>query len=526
MKQAEEDAVWVSGFLLACSLAVLVALTFYLNHGFFTYSIDDPYIHLDLADTLWRTGVYGVNPADGPASPSSSPLWPFLLAPFSDFSWQYLVPLFINITCSLLALPVLQQILLRIYARWNFSPRLAIQVLLLLASVLGLNLVPLIFSGLEHNLQVLLALLVALATLKLIEENRVPPWLWPMLIVGPLIRYENLALSLVTLTFFTIWRARMLSMITGALIATTLGGFTLFLVGLGLDPLPNSVVVRKYLSSNPLAAASFELSQGLASSLAIYAMLIVIGAVSLWLLFHARQWRQVNNLGLLAVLAVLGLHLAAGKFGPPGFNRYEIYAIAYVWPVLLYTGRDMLRALGQDRLTRSLIACVLAAGVLLNPILLYANTVRCAHAIYLQQAQMHDFIINVWKAPVAVNDIGLTGYKNPYYVLDMWGLASVEARNIHWYGKPGAFSALVQKRHVDMAMLYPGWFTKGELLSWIPVGVLHRKSGIAAHGAADVTIYATHPEAVMRVQNSLQLWAKRLPDGAEIRLIKADTAQP
>ena len=53
------------------------------NEGLFTYTLDDPYIHLRLAENISQ-GHYGINPSEYSA-PSSSILWPFLLVPFSSF---------------------------------------------------------------------------------------------------------------------------------------------------------------------------------------------------------------------------------------------------------------------------------------------------------------------------------------------------------------------------------------------------------------------------------------------------------
>lgn len=49
------------------------------------YTLDDPYIHLSLAENLLR-GHYGVN-LDEVASPSSSILYPFLLACALGEAW-------------------------------------------------------------------------------------------------------------------------------------------------------------------------------------------------------------------------------------------------------------------------------------------------------------------------------------------------------------------------------------------------------------------------------------------------------
>ena len=65
--------------LVGCILLELGAILA-LNDGHLVFTLDDPYVHLALAEHLQR-GHYGVNPNELSA-PSSGIVWPFLLAPF------------------------------------------------------------------------------------------------------------------------------------------------------------------------------------------------------------------------------------------------------------------------------------------------------------------------------------------------------------------------------------------------------------------------------------------------------------
>ena len=63
--------------LVFLPLVVMLLLIFNYSDGEFTYTLDDPYIHLALAKNIWM-GNYGINMTELSA-PSSSILWPFLL---------------------------------------------------------------------------------------------------------------------------------------------------------------------------------------------------------------------------------------------------------------------------------------------------------------------------------------------------------------------------------------------------------------------------------------------------------------
>jgi len=76
-------------------IAILFLAVLKLNHGTFTYSLDDPYIHLALSDQS-RHGHYGIS-AGHRAAPSSSILFPFLLALASGALIHPYLPLLIGV---------------------------------------------------------------------------------------------------------------------------------------------------------------------------------------------------------------------------------------------------------------------------------------------------------------------------------------------------------------------------------------------------------------------------------------------
>jgi len=61
---------------------------------------------------------------------------------------------------------------------------------------------------------------------------------------GPLVRYENAAISLVALTYLFLRGRYRMSIALGLVVALSLGAFSLFLMSLGLDPLPTSIMAK------------------------------------------------------------------------------------------------------------------------------------------------------------------------------------------------------------------------------------------------------------------------------------------
>ena len=130
----------------------LVLAILKLNHGTLTYTLDDPYITMAVGDQI-RHGWYGIRAGEH-SSPVSSILMPFLLAPVSGASIYPVFPLLLNS----LALFVTIYILHRFASHLRLFPesRLGIvtEAIALYAVALCLNLIAVVFTGMEHSLHI------------------------------------------------------------------------------------------------------------------------------------------------------------------------------------------------------------------------------------------------------------------------------------------------------------------------------------------------------------------------------------
>src|SRR3970282_2109459 len=103
MKSSFADSVEKKIFFIPLGIFIVILIAeitgiLILNSGLIVYTTDDAYIHLALAENILK-GHYGVNLQEN-SSPSSSVLWPFILSPFTGFSFGYLIPLLINVLTS------------------------------------------------------------------------------------------------------------------------------------------------------------------------------------------------------------------------------------------------------------------------------------------------------------------------------------------------------------------------------------------------------------------------------------------
>ena len=113
--------------------------------GTLVYTLDDPYIHLALAQRL-QHGFYGINPGE-PASPASSILFPFLLVPLAGHtSGPWAIGVWVPLALDAAALVAAVMATTRMWHIAGAVPHAAL--LLSLAGAFALNWIGLAFTGL------------------------------------------------------------------------------------------------------------------------------------------------------------------------------------------------------------------------------------------------------------------------------------------------------------------------------------------------------------------------------------------
>ena len=457
-------AVGVPVAVLLGVLAVQVALILLRNGGVFTYTLDDPYIHLALAEGL-QHGSYGLNPGEFSA-PSSSVLWPFLLVPWVGFAFGDWVPLVLNLAAATATVWVVARVLASALDADAAPRRFLAVALLTTVFVLMTHVGGLVLNGLEHSLQVLLAVL-AVWGLAQERDGALPRWLPVVLVLGPLVRYEMLALTAPALLYLFVRGHRREALVAGVLLGLGLAAFSAFLLANGTGPLPNSVMVKSVVAEQGGSGALANLATNLKHEQAfgILGALLLAFAAAL----SARRAPADRMLAGWAV-AVAGLHLLAGRFGWVG--RYEVYAWAAVLLALLVVYRATLRTfVAREPLWKTaLLALALLALVTPRYVLYWARAPHIAHNVFSEHYQMHRFVTDFWQRPVAANDIGWLAFRNEHYVLDLEGLASTTA--LAHRGGDGTWVGPEAARHdVRLAIVHERW--KGSFpADWVPVGAL------------------------------------------------------
>ncbi len=493
------------GYFLALQWAAFVTAG-----GVFEYPLDDPYIHLAMAEQIARGG-YGVN-AGQSASASSSALFPLLLLPFAGQDVQRFLPLAWNVA----GLAVSALLWARIVALSGLPGTLAL--LAAIAGPLALNFAGLAFTGMEHSLHLAASLAIVLGLVRFADTGRITAPLIAGIALAPLLRFEGAALALLAALWVT-WRGPHRA--GAALILLALAppaAFCAFLLALGLDPLPGSVAVKLAMSEtgrDPGLAA--YIGEKLANVAARPREKLLVGFLAVALVLLA--WpgaARTTRAPVLGIAALAGLaHLLLGRFG--WMNRYEIYILgALAGAMLAHAGRLPVRLAAPVALVP-----VLAAGLFYLPetSLHYRLGPRGVH---LQQTQMARFAQDYLKDTVAVNDLGRVAWRNPSPVVDLWGLGSAEARRLRLIAPvPGWAGGLAARSGARLVMVYAPLFETAKGPGWTALGDLVIEGSRGYLSEPRVTFYATDPAAAPEIRVLLADWAADLPRGARFETAEA-----
>lgn len=529
MTQARGLTLWALFGAVLPTLAVIV-LTLLKTGGVWEYALDDVYIHLAMSEQVAQ-GAYGVNGGES-ASASSSILYSYLLAPFAGFGWQPYVPLALGLGALIWA-AILWARVLETAAVVDDSPwRVSVFLLALLGPVF-LHFPALSLIGMEHMLHVCAALLVALGLIRFAQTGQVPWYLIAAIIVNPLLRFEGMALALfacAVLAFGGRWPLAVITLIATALPMTV---HFMHMSALGLDMLPNSVNAKAVVvggGADVVAGAetgdrflalknSWKLAMISPSGRLLIGLILTLVFL---LLSQRRKFSRVELcLGATAMLAAFA-HVTLGSVLP--FYRYEIYVWSFGAAVTVYLLSRIAVASPRAQQLRAIFpVAALVIGGLHYPLTTFEKLPAGSAAIYAQQRQMGRFVDDYWKAPVAVNDLGHVAYRNPYYVLDLWGLASAEALAARTSrADPLWADKLARKYDVKAAMIYRHWLEAHIPAGWQAVARLKLTIPRGTLGGNIVTIYATDPSdtaARDELIGKLRAFAPTLPRSAELEFL-------
>jgi hypothetical protein len=471
----------------ALVLAILmIAATWARTRGDLTYSLDDPYIHLTLARNIFH-GNYGINPGEY-ASPSSSILWPFLLAPFSALPFAVWVPLAINVVCYVCTAQVLYAFIKR-----DVPGFAAIAIVLLLT--FAFNLLSLMMMGMEHSLQ---ALLVAAVAVEVLKERPSPLLFYAAAIALPLVRYEDLAITLPALAYCYARGMRRGPVVAAIVIIALVGGFSIFIHRHGLAYLPSSVLAKLDPQAHPSVANTIENTVrnfrfNFTTSLA-HSLIVLFVAMMFF-----RLPKRVRPIALLLIVPTVIVY-AFGKSG--WLDRYQIHILIYGFVMSWELARRLpIPSFGQRYgVTFAVLLVCANIGFVYDTL----KSPLASKNIHDQQYQLATIVRDFLREPVAVNDLGMVSYYGREPVLDLWGLGSIDALRARIADPSGGWvGAFMQRKGVEFAFIYQDWFPKLPA-TWIKVGTLSLPGPMVSAASTTVQLFATNEAAASRLRAALE----------------------
>jgi hypothetical protein len=472
------------------ALMALIFMTLKRTAWALVYSLDDPYIHLVLARNI-QQGSYGINPGEW-ASPASSIVWPFLMALVPP-GWMEWAPLVFNAVVCILSVHYLS-----LAFQGSSLPKWA-QALAVVGIAFGMNLFGLVLTGMEHTLQVFLVIFVA----QRLTVAHYDKWFYLALGLMPLIRYECLALTLPVCVYLWFTADKIRPMVTALVTVAIVAAFSAFLHSKGLPLLPSSVLAK---------ADGSHLKDNVVGHPEIFTMLAWLAYI-----YRDRMW-QFALYFLLPVIAFM----IGGRVGWMG--RYEVFMLAWLIVFLIRSAVDMDTRLSAPAGPGASAKVTLLMSVALT--MAFPTLMRCTLLTPLgsqniaQQQVVMAAIAHDLARPVAVNDLGLVAMRSGQYVLDLWGLGSIEALQARRSGQSSKrwLADIMGRKGIEYAFIFDEWFPERPD-DWIKVAELELDSPQMTAGDTKVALYARNPAAAAHLREVVSALAQQPRNKALIHLM-------
>jgi len=506
-----------------------------LTEGHWIYTLDDAYIHIQMAKNLVASGTWGISP-DTFTSCSSSPFWTLLLAFFySLIGVRESIPGLINFLACLAILFSAN----KAFSSFNVAP--VVRIIAGLSLLLFCPLTVIVSTGMEHILHVFLVVNFLFAVTKGLtessESNHVTAktllsmCAWGTLASG--IRYETwflVAPSIGLLAVHRQWRSCVCLIISASLPMLIFGFYSLSQGGFFL---PNSLLLKGHIPDwhlDKLVHSIFSMYVRVSLENVHVHLLCILMLLTSSCPFIQQKLRA----GLLILTAGCILHLTLSECG--WFYRYEAYLMT-PGLILLFSAwlqEDSLRSLRANRQKTKLFfsfesvlfSRVLLLLVLVTPLFLrgvWANTriVRASANIYEQQWQLARIFktFPTERKQLAINDLGVMSYQFSPYIVDLWGLGSTEIARLKvakTYNQE-TVRKILSRTDVDYIAVYEHWFSQKGLLpqELILVAKLHNEKNIVCLEDT-VMIYARDRERAEPLKKHLSMLPFKLPKGTSL----------
>lgn len=509
----------LSLFVLWLVVFALGIIAVNMNQGNFVYILDDAYIHMSVAKNFVEHGVFGITRYEFSSS-SSSLLWTGLLIfCFSLFGAKEMIPLLLNLLFASVFLLLLYKIL---HKQGITSVRI---LFLLVSSILFIPLPLLIFTGLEHTLQIFLVVLFSDCALKMLDtrdnydvvKNKLILVLLGMLVV--MSRYEGMFLIAVFSILFIREKRLLFPVILVLASVLPIMAFGIYSIDNGSYLLPNSILLKGNTPEFSLLGSVlfvFKAIVKLVLNLQVL-MLIVAGLIMASL---SKKYMPINKRPVTMMYVLVSLTLLHGIFANFIFYRYEGYLIALGVLFAATTFHELSKSVNLNK-KYYLTALIFIAPFMVRAVTGLALIPQASNNIFDQQYQMAMFVKNYYREkPIAANDIGAINYYADIKNLDLWGIGSIDVAKakIEKRYTTGYIAQLADKEEIEIAIIYDHWLDEygGVPPQWTRAGqwvIANNK----VCGGDTVSFYAIDSRDANTLRKNLRDYSRLLPADVAVK---------
>ncbi|MGG7552658.1 hypothetical protein ACQ7CX_18780 [Chryseobacterium arthrosphaerae] len=488
-------------FFGMCLVYMLLMLS--ETENYFTYILDDAYIHLAIARNFAQHGVWGVTEYMFSSS-SSSPAFTLILSGLIYISGNNeLIPLIFNFVCVLFIIYFLNAYYGQYYHK---NKRIAASIFTLLFTSVHL----LLFSGMEHVLQVMIIVINIFSFEKWLKSewknSYHAGWFCLSLAILGLIRFESmfyfLGLSVVALLLKKVKLAVQI-LIFGFVPILIFGYFTYQHTGYLF---PNSVLIKGLrfdFSGNYFQQILDIFLFKIVYNPYFYNAALFPLLISVYMI--AKDIRRklgfqeliTRNFLLIAWIITLLMHSIFSQL--TNFYRYEAYILTGFAMALVPGFQNIDLGLKQNRLLAGLTLSSFAALALKIGIVSFLIVIGSRN-IYEQQIQSARFLKKYYeKSKVVANDIGAICYFTKIHLFDFVGLGSQEIvpfrmRKNETDDEIETFlTGYLPENGYQLAIAYEEWLDGHVPENWKKVAELKIKGRSAVLGKKHLFIYAIDP---------------------------------
>ncbi|WP_156173259.1 hypothetical protein [Chryseobacterium gallinarum] len=500
-------------FFGVCLIYILIMLS--STDNYFTYLLDDAYIHMSIAKNFSTYGVWGIT-RYAFSSSSSSPVFTFILSVLiAVFGNQILIPLIFNLITAGFLIFLLNKYYIHFFGQ---------KPIVIVASLFTLFLAVLhvqVMTGMEHILH---ALMVAINIYYFqqwseshFKNNRFSYGFYTTIALLGLIRFESMFYFVALAFVFFITKN-----VRNALLVLILGFAPVFVFGYfnyGKTGyfLPNSVVLKGPLLdlSENMGKQIIEIFvERILINLSFYKIGLFPLLISIALV--AKDYKKGTGLQkiilhhflIIAWCLVLLMHSISGRL--TGIFRYEAYLLVAFSMILI----PKLKLFLVHPLAALKAEKVIGLFVVANFILLiyksgYAHLIIANGSanVYQQQIQSARFLKKYYNnSKVVANDIGAISYFTDIHLLDFMGLGSNEIVHFRANTKKldedfyGFLSQYSEKENYKLAIAYEEWLDWQTPENWRKVARLEISGRNLVLGEKHLFIYSIDP----RIHDSLK----------------------